>query len=33
MYELTSGGRKQLAAEENRWRAVTGAVGYILKRA
>jgi PadR family transcriptional regulator PadR len=33
MYELTAGGRRQLAAEENRWRAVTGAVGYILKRA
>jgi PadR family transcriptional regulator, regulatory protein PadR len=33
MYELTSGGRTQLDAEENRWRAVTGAVGHILKRA
>lgn len=33
VYEITSGGRKQLAAEEARWRAVTAAVGHILKHA
>ena len=33
VYEITPGGRKQLAAEEARWRAVTAAVGHILKHA
>ena len=32
-YELTASGRKQLDAEESRWRAVTAAVGHILKHA
>jgi transcriptional regulator len=33
VYEITPGGRKHLAAEEARWRAVTAAVGHILKHA
>jgi PadR family transcriptional regulator PadR len=33
LYEITAGGRKQLEAEEGRWRAVTNAVGHILKHA
>src|SRR5438067_13757332 len=33
VYEITSGGRKQLAAEEMRWKAITAAVGKILKHA
>ena len=33
MYEITAGGRKQLAAEEERWKAITAAVGKILKHA
>ena len=33
MYEITAGGRKQLASEEARWRAITAAVGHILKHA
>ena len=33
LYEITAGGRKQLEAEEDRWRAVTNAVGHILKHA
>jgi PadR family transcriptional regulator, regulatory protein PadR len=32
-YELTASGRKQLDAEESRWRAVTAAVGHVLKHA
>ena len=32
-YELTVAGRKQLDAEELRWRAVTAAVGHVLKHA
>ena len=32
-YELTATGRKQLDAEESRWRAVTAAVGRVLKHA
>jgi DNA-binding PadR family transcriptional regulator len=32
-YELTATGRKQLDAEESRWRAVTAAVGHVLKHA
>jgi PadR family transcriptional regulator PadR len=33
VYEITADGRKQLSAEETRWRAVTAAVGHILKNA
>jgi transcriptional regulator len=33
LYEITTAGRKQLEAEESRWRAVTAAVGHILKHA
>jgi PadR family transcriptional regulator PadR len=31
IYELTSAGRKQLAAEESRWQAVTAAVNRVLR--
>jgi PadR family transcriptional regulator, regulatory protein PadR len=31
LYELTLAGRKQLAAEESRWQAVTSAVNRILR--
>jgi transcriptional regulator len=33
VYEITSAGRKQLAAEEGRWRAVTAAVHQVLEQA
>jgi transcriptional regulator len=33
MYELTVDGKKQLAAEEVRWQAVTSAVGRVLRMA
>lgn len=33
VYEITATGRKQLLAEEARWKAVTAAVGRILKHA
>jgi PadR family transcriptional regulator PadR len=33
VYEITAGGRKQLEAEEIRWKAITAAVGKILKHA
>jgi PadR family transcriptional regulator PadR len=33
VYELTARGRKQLASEEVRWTAVTGAVQRVLKLA
>jgi PadR family transcriptional regulator, regulatory protein PadR len=33
LYELTTAGRKQLAAEESRWRAVTAAVNRVLRTA
>ena len=33
MYELTAAGRKQLAAEESRWQAVTAAVNSVLRMA
>lgn len=33
VYELTARGRKQLASEEARWTAVTGAVQRVLKLA
>jgi PadR family transcriptional regulator PadR len=31
IYELTAPGRKQLAAEESRWQAVTSAVNRVLR--
>ena len=33
MYELTAAGKKQLAAEELRWQAVTSAVNRVLRMA
>ena len=33
LYELTAAGRKQLAAEESRWQAVTSAVNRVLRLA
>ena len=33
LYELTAAGKKQLAAEEARWQAVTAAVGRVLRMA
>src|SRR5262252_8003979 len=33
VYELTAMGRKQLAAEESRWQAVTSAVNRVLRMA
>jgi transcriptional regulator len=33
LYELTAAGRKQLAAEESRWQAVTAAVNRVLRMA
>ncbi len=33
LYELTTAGRKQLAAEESRWQAVTAAVNRVLRMA
>jgi len=33
MYELTGAGKKQLAAEESRWQAVTSAVNRVLRMA
>ena len=33
VYELTTAGRRQLETEEARWRAVTAAVGHVLKHA
>jgi transcriptional regulator len=33
IYELTASGRKQLAAEESRWQAVTSAVNRVLRMA
>lgn len=32
-YELTAAGRKQLAAEESRWQALTAAVNRVLRTA
>jgi transcriptional regulator len=32
-YQITAEGRKQLAAEETRWRAVTSAVNRVLRMA
>ena len=33
IYEITAGGRRQLESEEARWKAITAAVGKILKHA
>ena len=33
MYELTVAGKRQLAAEESRWQAVTSAVNRVLRMA
>jgi PadR family transcriptional regulator, regulatory protein PadR len=33
VYDITAAGRRQLEAEESRWRAVTTAVGHVLKHA
>src|SRR6202035_1070634 len=33
LYDLTAAGRKQLAAEESRWQAVTAAVNSVLRMA
>jgi transcriptional regulator len=33
IYEITAVGKKQLAAEESRWQAVTSAVNRVLKMA
>jgi len=33
IYELTAAGKKQLAAEESRWQAVTSAVNRVLRTA
>ncbi|HTQ57311.1 MAG TPA: PadR family transcriptional regulator [Bryobacteraceae bacterium] len=33
LYALTAAGRKQLAAEESRWHAVTSAVNRVLRMA
>ena len=32
-YEITAAGRRQLQAEETRWRSITAAVGHVLKHA
>jgi PadR family transcriptional regulator PadR len=33
LYEIIAAGKKQLAAEEDRWRAVTAAVNRVLRMA
>src|SRR5215475_11554810 len=33
LYELTAAGKKQLAAEESRWQALTSAVNRVLRMA
>jgi transcriptional regulator len=33
IYELTAGGRKQLAAEEERWQSVASAINRVLRMA
>lgn len=33
VYELTAAGKKQLAAEESRWQAVTSAINRVLRMA
>jgi PadR family transcriptional regulator len=32
-YEITAAGRRELQSEETRWRAVTAAIGHVLKHA
>jgi hypothetical protein len=32
VYEITAAGRRRLETEEERWRAVTLAVGQVLER-
>jgi DNA-binding PadR family transcriptional regulator len=32
-YEITVTGRRQLQAEEARWRSITAAVGHVLRHA
>jgi PadR family transcriptional regulator PadR len=32
-YDITAAGRRQLEAEESRWRAITAAIGHVLKHA
>src|SRR5262245_24692014 len=31
VYDVTPAGRRQLDADEERWHAITGAIGHILK--
>lgn len=33
MYEITPHGRRELEAEENRWRAISSAIGRVLREA
>src|SRR5215472_2327779 len=33
IYEITAAGRKQLEAEEVRWRSIAAAIGHVLQRA
>jgi len=33
LYQLTAAGKKQLAAEETRWRAVSSAINRVLREA
>jgi PadR family transcriptional regulator PadR len=33
VYDITAGGRKQLEAEERKWKSITAAVGKILRHA
>jgi DNA-binding PadR family transcriptional regulator len=33
VYDITAAGRRQLETEESRWRAVTAAIGHVLKHA
>jgi transcriptional regulator len=33
IYQLTAAGRKQLAAEENRWKTVSAAINRVLREA
>jgi transcriptional regulator len=33
IYEITAAGRKQLEAEEARWRSTAAAIGHVLQRA
>jgi DNA-binding PadR family transcriptional regulator len=33
IYQLTAAGKKQLAAEENRWKTVSAAINRVLREA